>query len=189
MSPWRMMNEWGIPTVYITCLLKNYLDRLAFRGAFIPSIAIAGGFALEDQLFKGLALASPYVKAIGLARAPLTAAMVGDKIGHDAKEGKLASEHAKYGDTVEQIFVTSNELKSRYGARFDQIPTGAIGIYTYFERMMQGLRQLMCGARKFSLKYIDRSDIASLTQEASAISGIPYVMDLDVQQVDQILNF
>lgn len=189
MSPWRMMNEWGIPTVYIVSMLKDYLDRLAARGAYIPSIAIAGGFALEDQLFKGLALASPYVKAIGLARSPLTAAMVGAKIGHDVKEAKLSTEHAKYGNTVEQIFVTSNELKVRYGARFEQIPTGAIGIYTYFERIMQGLRQLMCGARKFSLKHIDRNDIVALTQEASAVSGIPYVMDIDQEQVDQILDF
>ena len=46
----------------------------------------------------------------------------------------------------------------------------------------------MGGARKFALKYIDRDDIASLTWEASSISGIPYVMDLDKQEVDKILN-
>jgi glutamate synthase domain-containing protein 2 len=189
MSPWRMMNEWGVPTAYITCLLKKYLMRMAARKAFIPSIAIAGGFALEDQLFKGFALASPYVKAIGMARAPLTAAMVGDKIERDCKEGKLASEHAKYGDNLKQIFVTSNELRVRFGEDFERIPGGAIGIYTYFERLKQGLRQFMCGARKFSLKYIDRNDIAPLTREASDISGIPYIMDIDEEQVDQILDF
>jgi len=113
MSPWRMMNEWGIPTVYITSLLRQYLDRLSERGDFIPSVAIAGGFSMEDHLFKGFALGAPYVKAIGMARAPLTAVMVGSKIGRDAAVGKLSSEHSKYGDTIEQIFITSSELKDR----------------------------------------------------------------------------
>lgn len=189
MSPWRMMNEWGIPTVYIVSLLRNYLDKLAARGAFIPSIAIAGGFALEDQVFKGLALCAPYARAIGIARTPLTAAMVGDKIGEDIKNGKLLSEHARYGDSIEQIFVTAAELKERFGDRFAELPAGAIGIYTYFERVKQGLRQLMCGARKFSLGHIDRGDIAALTREAAEVSGIKYIMDLDKEEAEEILNF
>ncbi|MGB9792274.1 MAG: FMN-binding glutamate synthase family protein [Thermacetogeniaceae bacterium] len=189
MSPWRMMNEWGVPTVYIISMLRNYLDRLAERGAFIPSIAVAGGFSLEDHLFKGFALAAPYVKAIGLARAPLTAAMVGDKIAADVKEGKLAAEHAKYGNTIDQIFITSSELKRRFGEDFYKLPGGAIGVYTYFERLMQGLRQLMCGARKFAIKYIDRNDIAALTREAAEVSGIPYIMDIDREEAEKMLNF
>lgn len=76
MSPWRMMNEWGIPTLYIQALLTKYLDRLAEKGAFIPKVAIAGGFTLEDHMFKAIAMSAPYVKAVGMARSPLTAAMV-----------------------------------------------------------------------------------------------------------------
>ncbi len=37
-------------------------------------------------------------------------------------------------------------------------------------------------------KYIDRGDITALTQEAASISEIPYVMDLDREEVDKILN-
>jgi len=188
MSPWRMMNEWGIPTVYIEALLVRCLDRLAARGAFIPSVAIAGGFTLEDHLFKGFALGAPYIKAIAMARAPLTAAMVGNRIGRGLAEGKLAAEHAKYGDTMEQIFVTSGELKARLRDEFERLPAGAIGVYTYFERLTQGLRQLMCGARKFALKHIERSDIAALTHEAAEITGIPYIMDLDRNLVEEILS-
>ncbi len=188
MSPWRMMNEWGIPTVYIESLLYNYLERLARKGAFVPDVAIAGGFALEDHVFKGLALGAPYVKAVGMARAPLTAAMVGDKIGRDVAAGTLAAEHAKYGSTIEQIFITSAELRARFGERFSALPAGAIGVYTYFERLAQGLRQLMCGARKFALRYLARSDLAALTREASEVSGIPYIMELDAAEVDRILG-
>jgi len=32
-----------------------------------------------------------------------------------------------------------------YIERFADIPTGAIGVYTYFQRLAQGMRQLMTG--------------------------------------------
>jgi hypothetical protein len=88
MSPWRMMNEWGIPTVYLQSLLNQYLKRLDEQGRFIPSVAIAGGFSLEDHMYKGLALGAPFVKAIGMARAPLSAVMVGKTVGRMIREGK-----------------------------------------------------------------------------------------------------
>ena len=71
---------------------------------------------------------------------------------------------------------------------FEKIPAGAIGLYTYYDRIAQGLRQLMAGSRKFSLEYLSRDDIAALTTEASEISGIPYVMDLDKSKAEEILN-
>ena len=46
MSPWRMMNEWGIPTVYLESLLHQFLRQLDRKGAFVPSCAMAGGLAL-----------------------------------------------------------------------------------------------------------------------------------------------
>ena len=46
----------------------------------------------------------------------------------------------------------------------------------------------MAGNRKFSLEYITRDDIASLTQEAAHISGIPYITDIDKEEVENILN-
>jgi hypothetical protein len=56
------------------------------------------------------------------------------------------------------------------------------------QRISQGLRQMMAGCRNFALEHISRNDIASLTKEASAISGIPYIMDVDSQEVNQILD-
>jgi hypothetical protein len=77
MSPWRMMNEWGIPVLELHSLLWRMADKLATRGEHVPDLALAGGFTLEDQIFKGLALGAPYVKLVAMARAPLAAAMVG----------------------------------------------------------------------------------------------------------------
>lgn len=188
MSPWRMMNEWGIPTVEIECLLYEYLARTAKKKKFVPDCAIAGGFSFEDHIFKGLALAAPYVKAVCLGRATMTAAMVGKTIGEMVKSGKVPQDVKKYGDTVEQIFVGAAALKAKYGKRFDDIPSGAIGLYNYYERLSLGLRQLMAGERKFALKHITRDDLMAITPEAAKISGIPYVMDCDKKEVDKILG-
>ncbi|NQE53556.1 hypothetical protein C5S29_08180 [ANME-1 cluster archaeon GoMg3.2] len=91
---------------------------------------------------------------------------------------------------MEEIFVTAPELKRKFGngKKFDDIPTGAIGLYTYLQRLAQGQQQLMCGSRKFGLEYITRDDIAALTKEAAEISGIDYVMDADKDEVDKILG-
>lgn len=189
MSPWRMMNEWGIPTLYIQALLTKYLDRLAAKGAFVPKVAIAGGFTLEDHMFKGIAMSAPYVKAIGMARSPLTAAMVGKNVGEAIKAGKVPNEYKKYGESLDQIFIYASELRNQLGEEaFAKLPVGAIGVYTYFERLAQGLRQMMCGARKFSLDFITRDDIFALTKEASEITGIKYVMDHDAEEAERIIG-
>lgn len=189
MSPWRMMNEWGIPTVYIEALLYNYLERIRQQGEFIPNICVAGGFSLEDHIFKGFALAAPYVNAIGMARSPLTAVMVGKTLCSACDQGKVPADIAKkYGTSREQVFSSIHKLKEKYGNDISKIPTGALGVYTYFDRLQTGMQQLMCGARKFALQYITRDDLASLTREAADVSGIPFVMDLDRDEAEQILS-
>jgi len=188
MSPWRMMNEWGVPTVYLQCLAYNQAKFLSDKGKYIPDMAIAGGFTLEDQIIKGLALGSPYFKVIGMARSPITACMVGKTISKKIEDNKVPDSIKKYGDDLESIFVEVFKLKQKFNSRFDDIPGSAIGLISYLKRLEQGLKQFMCGARKFSMNYIERDDIASLTEEASLVSGIPYIMDLDKKEVDEILN-
>ncbi len=188
MSPWRMMNEWGIPSVEIWSLTWKYADQLAKAKQFVPDIALAGGITFEDQIFKALSLGAPYVKAVGMARSPMAAAMVGKTIGSRIKDGQIPVYVERFGGSAEEIFVTAPELKRRYKERFNDLPTGAIGLYTYFKRLDQGLRQLMAGARKFSLQYITRDDIAALTHDAAAVSGIPFISDVDKEEVQKILK-
>ena len=187
MSPWRMMNEWGIPGIELHSLLREYLQRLATRGQFVPAIALAGGFTFEDQIFKGFALGAPFVRLIAMARAPLAAAMVAKTIGNAIEQQSLPIYIERFGTTVDEVFVTAAELREKYGDRFAKLPVGAIGYYTYYQRLAQGLRQLMAGARKFALRYIARDDIAALTREAAAISGVPYVTEVDQEEADKIL--
>lgn len=187
MSPWRMMNEWGIPAVELHSMLRNYCVELDKKKAYIPPIAVAGGFTFEDQMFKGLAMGAPYVKIIGMARAPLAAAMVAKTIGKGIEDQNLPIYIQRFGMTVDEIFVEAPELRHQLGDRFNKLPVGAIGVYTYFARLAQGLRQLMAGARKFGIKHLDRTDLAALTPDAARISGIQYVMDADKAEVNKML--
>jgi glutamate synthase domain-containing protein 2 len=188
MSPWRMMMEWGIPQVELHSMMYNYLDKLAKKGEYIPDIAIAGGFSFEDQIVKGFAMGAPYVKLIGMARAPLAAAMVGKTLGNRIAEKDMPVYVGRFGNTKEEVFVTGSKLKQKLGPRFDKLPTGPMGLYTYMERLDQGLRQIMAGCRKFKLEYMSRDDIAALTKEAAEISGIKYIMDVDKAEVDKLLG-
>ncbi len=189
MSPWRMMNEWGIPPVELHSLLYRYAKRLAEKGEYLPALSVNGGFAFEDQIFKGLALGAPYVKFVGMARAPIAATMVGKTIGRAIEENRVPVYIERFGRSKDEIFITASHLRKEMGDQeFEKVPTGALGLYTYYERLAQGLRQLMAGSRKFALQYMSRSDLAALTPEAASVSGIPYIMDLDRAEVDQILK-
>jgi glutamate synthase domain-containing protein 2 len=188
MSPWRMMNEWGIPGIELHSLLRQYLETLKKQGKFVPDVALAGGFTFEDQMFKGFALGAPFVKMISMARSPLAAAMVAKTIGKSIEAQDLPIYIQRFGLSVDEVFVTAPELRQKFGDRFQKLPVGAIGFYTYYERLAQGLRQLMAGARKFAIRYIGRDDIASLTEDASRISGVPMVTDVDREEAAALLG-
>jgi len=188
MSPWRMMNEWGIPSVEIWSLTYKYAHQLAKAGEYLPDIVFAGGITFEDQIFKALAIGAPYVKAVGMARGPMAATMVGKTIGKRIQEGQIPVYVERFGSSAEEIFVTAPDLKHKYGERFKELPTGAMGLYSYFKRLSQGLRQLMAGNRKFSLSYVTRDDIAALTKDSANVSGISFILDVDKDEVEKILK-
>jgi glutamate synthase domain-containing protein 2 len=188
MSPWRMMNAWGVPPVELHSLLHRYACALAQAGCYLPALAVAGGFTFEDQIFKGLAMGAPYVKMVGMARSPIAAAMVGKTIGRAMEDGQVPVYVERFGRTRDEIFVTSADLRRELGDEmFETVPTGALGLYTYYERLAQGLRQLMAGCRKFRLDCVSRDDLAALTPDAAHISGIPYIMDVDCGEAERIL--
>jgi len=189
MSPWRMMNEWGVPPVELHSLLVQYAAHLAGKGEYVPALTLAGGFAFEDQIFKGLAMGAPFVKLIGMARGPIAAAMVGKTIGRTIDDHQVPVYIERFGNTKDEIFVTAASLRKQLGDKeFEKLPTGALGLYTYYERLSQGLSQIMAGSRKFSTEYISRSDLAAITPDAARISGISYIMDADKEAALNILD-
>jgi len=89
----------------------------------------------------------------------------------------------------EEVFITASHLQKELGAKtFNTLPCGALGLYTYYERLAQGLSQIMAGSRKFSLEHVARDDLAALTKEAAEVSGIHFVMDVDKERAEKILT-
>ena len=184
MSPWRMMNEWGVPTVYIAALTYQYCKRLADRGEYVPDIVLAGGLVSEDHIYKSFALLSPFIKAVGMSRSTICAAMVGNTISKAVAEGKVPKPVSEFGSTNDQIFYYSGKIKDQFG----NIPAGAMGMYSYYQRLAMGLKQLMAGSRRWSVTDITRDDIFSLTREAADVTGITYIMDYDKEQAEKVLD-
>ncbi|PIS33487.1 MAG: FMN-binding glutamate synthase family protein [Candidatus Omnitrophica bacterium CG08_land_8_20_14_0_20_41_16] len=188
MSPWRMMEEWGIPTFYLEALTYEFCQKLTKKGMRVPDIAIAGGFSAEDHIFKVIAMGAPFVKAVCMGRALMIPGMVGKNIATWLKEGNLPPTVSDYGKTEKEIFVCYEELVKKYGNDMKNIPLGAVGIYSFVQKIKVGLQQLMAGSRNFRLNTISRDDLMSLTEEASKVSGIPYVMDAYRKEAEAILD-
>jgi glutamate synthase domain-containing protein 2 len=176
MSPWPMMNEWGIPTFYLQALAYDFAEKLSKKGMRVPDLAMAGGFSDEPGVFKALAMGSPYFKAVCMGRGLMIPGMVGKNIEKWVKEGDLPKTVSKYGNNIEEIFVCYEELKEKFGSRMKEIPMGAVGIYTYTQKFRTGLQQIMAGSRNFRLSTISRDDLMALTEDSSMVSGIEYVM-------------
>jgi len=189
MSPWRMMEEWGIPSLYLHAAAYDFCQKLADKGQRVPDLAFAGGFSSEDGVFKALALGSPFVKAICIGRAMMIPGMVGKNIAHWLKEGKLPNTVSQFGSTAEEIFVNYEDVMDIVGAgEMKNIPLGAVGMYSYCEKLRVGLQQLMAGARCFSLPAITRNELMSLTEECAKVTGIPYLMEAYREEAMKILG-
>ena len=189
MSPWRMMEEWGTPSIYLHSAAVDFADRLAKRGERVPDLAFAGGFSAEDHVFKSLALGSPYVKAICMGRALMIPGMVGKNVTEWMKNGGLPKNVGMYGEKVEEIFACWEQVVDLVGRdEMKNIPLGAVGFFSYADKLKVGLQQLMAGARCFNLAAIGRKEIFSLTRECADVTGIPYVMDAYREEAEAILD-
>jgi glutamate synthase domain-containing protein 2 len=189
MSPWRMMEEWGMPSLYLHAAAHDFCQKLAERGERVPDIAFAGGFSSEDGVFKALALGAPFAKAVCMGRVLMIPGMVGKNIEQWLKDGKLPNTVGQFGSTPEEIFVCYEDVRGIVGAdEMKNMPLGALGIYSFGEKIRVGLQQLMAGARCFNVSAITRRQLMSLTEECTKVTGIPYLMDAYREEADKILG-
>ena len=184
-----MMEEWGMPSLYLQAAASEFCKKLADKGERAPDIAFAGAFSSEDGVFKALALGAPFCKAVCMGRALMIPGMVGKNIQEWIKDGKLPNTVGQFGSTPEEIFVCYEEVKDIVGAdEMKNIPLGAVGIYSYSQKIRIGLQQLMAGARCFSVPAITRRELMSLTEECAKVTGIPYLMDAYREEAMAILE-
>lgn len=170
-SPCKMMNEWAYPTV---CMEKSVCDIVATmkkEGLPIPAISITGGIASEDQVFKALAFGGNDITAVGVCRSAMAAAMSGKKIGEMIKAGNVPPMYQKYGSTVEEIFADLKDLKYLYGKKAVDFPTGAIGVYSYLNKLAFGIQHFAALNRKFDIDLLDSSDLIPLTRDAKDLQS------------------
>jgi glutamate synthase domain-containing protein 2 len=189
MSPWRMMEEWGIPTFYLQCMAIEMADKLAQAGKFVPDLAMAGGFSSEDHVFKVLSMGSPYFKAVCMGRALMIPGMVGKNIQKWIDEKDLPKTISQFGSTREEIFIGYETLVDRYGKETArEMPFGAVAMHCFCDKLRTGLQQLMAGSRNFRVDTVSRDDVFALTEDAAKVSKLPYVMDVQRDEAMAIIE-
>jgi len=115
--------------------------------------------------------------------------MVGKNVVNWMNNGGLPKNVSCYGETVKEMFVCWEQVADLVGAsEMPNIPLGAIGIFSYAQKLSVGLQQLMAGARCFNVPAITRKEIFSLTKECAEVTKIPYVMDAYREEAEAILN-
>jgi len=175
-SPSKMMNEWSLPTVCLEDAVVRICTQLKTESLTPPAIVMTGGFASEDQVFKGLAYGEGHVVGIGLCRASMAAAMTGKKIGEQIKSGHVPERFKAYGSTVEEVFCDLPDLRAIYGTRANDFSTGAIGVFSYLNKIAFGIKHFAALNRKFNLDILDKSDLIPLTSEARALMANEWFM-------------
>lgn len=168
-SPCKMMNEWSLPTICMEEAVITIAKQMKKEGLYIPAITITGGLASEDQVFKALAYGDGLVTAIGLCRASMAAAMSSKKIGEMIAVGNIPELFKKYGTTVDEIFADLPDLRALYGKKANQFSPGAIGVFSYLNKIALGIRHFAALNRKFNVSLLNKDDLIALTADAKAL--------------------
>jgi glutamate synthase domain-containing protein 2 len=199
MSPWNMMQHWGIPSVALHAKAYEYCRILEEKGLRVPDISFAGGFAREDHIFKALAMGAPYSKVVCMGRAPMIPGFLGSNIEGVFKPDKRAALHGhweslppsvqEFGKYPEEIFAGWEPVKEKVGAdEMEHIPYGAIAMYAFVDKLTCGLQQFMAGARKFNIAEIGREDLISANRETEEVTRISFMTEAKNEEALNILK-
>ncbi len=200
MSPWNMMESWGVPSILLHAKAYEYASILAEQGKKVVDIAFAGGLAREDHIFKALALGAPFTKLVCMGRALMIPGFLGSNIEgvlNPARKqsvnglwDKLPSGVTDIGaGSAEEIFAGYYDVKKKVGSDLiKSVPLGAIAIWTLADKLGAGLQQFMAGARKFSLNAITRDDIYSANRETEKETGVAFITEIEDLKATNILK-
>lgn len=199
MSPWNMMESWGVPSVILHAKAYEYAKILADKGKKVVDMAFAGGLAREDQIYKALALGAPFTKLVCMGRSLMIPAYLGSNIegvvNPSVKEkingnwDQFPPSLAEFGGTPDEIFAGYYDVQKKVGKdEMKNIPFGAIAAWTLADKLAAGLQQLMAGARKFSLNEITRDEIYAANRETEKETGITFITDKNDTTAKAIIN-
>ena len=188
MSPWNMMEHWGVPSLALHAKAYEYCTLLASKGIKVPDISLGGGFAREDHIFKALALGAPFTKLVCMGRAPMIPGFLGSNIEGVFKPGQknelnghwdeLPPSVTALGKYPEEIFSAWETVKKQVGAKeMERIPFGAVAMVGYTDKLACGLQQFMAGARKFRIAELARADLMAANREVADVTGLAYMTE------------
>ncbi|MBN2232653.1 MAG: FMN-binding glutamate synthase family protein [Deltaproteobacteria bacterium] len=199
MSPWNMMESWGVPSIHLHSKTYEYAGILANKGQKVVDLCLGGGLAREDHMFKALALGAPFTKLALMGRAVMIPGFLGSNIqgaiNPDQREAlngnweKLPPNVAEFGRTADEIFAGYYDVQKKVGAdEMKNVPYGAIAMYTFADKLAAGLQQLLAGARKFTLADLTRDDLFAANRDTEQVTGIPFITDVLDDAAKRILN-
>ena len=199
MSPWNMMQSWGVPSINLHAKAYEYASILAAQGKKVVDLSFAGGFALEDSIFKGLAMGAPFVKLICMGRGIMIPGFLGANIEgalypekREALNGNwdtLPKSITALGNSPEEIFASYFDVQKKVGKdEMQNIPYGAIAMWTMADKLGCGIQQLLAGARKFKIDQLSRNDIFSANRETALETGITHITDANNESAKRILS-
>lgn len=200
MSPWNMMDHWGVPSLHLHAKAYEYAQMLELSGQKVVDMAFAGGLVREDHIFKALALGGKYTKLVCMGRSLMIPGYLGSNIEGVLKPERRAAINGswdslpktvkdEFGNSVEEIFAGYYDVQKKVGKdAMKDMPYGAIAVWTLADKLAAGLQQLLAGARKFSLDQISRDDIVSANRETEKETKIPYITDVGDEIAKKILK-
>jgi glutamate synthase domain-containing protein 2 len=199
MSPWNMMETWGVPSIFLHSKAYEYASMLAAKGEKVVDMAFAGGLAREDHIFKAMAIGAPFTKLVCMGRSLMIPGYLGSNIQgvlqperREALNGhweSLPPSVTERGAYPEEIFAGYYDVQSKVGAgEMENIPFGAIGVWTLADKLAAGLQQLMAGARRFSVDAIRREDLFAANRETAAETGIAFITETDDARARAIIQ-
>lgn len=199
MSPWNMMETWGVPSIYLHSKAFEYASMLKAKGADVVDLSLAGGFAREDHIFKALSIGAPFVKLVCMGRALMIPAYLGSNIEgalHSDRKDKVNGHWAELpksvtdnGSKPEDLFAGYYDLQKKIGAdEMKNIPYGAIAAWTLADKLAAGVQQLMAGARRFNLSEMNRSDLVSMNRETEEVTKLPFITEFQDEAAKKIIK-
>jgi len=199
MSPWNMMETWGVPSILLHAKAYEYASLLASRRGKVVDLSLAGGLATEDAVFKALALGAPFAKLVCMGRALMIPGFLGANIEGVLRPERKAAVNGNWdnlpktvldvGSTPQAIFAGYHKVQERLGAaETAKVPFGAIAMVTLADKLAAGLQQFLAGVRKFSLSAISRDDIVSANRETERETGVPFITDVQDETARRILT-